>query len=224
MVASLTSMDIVSERLMFVRGKPFTMSAEPGKRVYGERLMHLSGEEYREWSPNRSKLSAYLCLGGRCFPFTEECDVLYLGAASGTTASHISDVAVRGKIYCVEFSQRTFRDLVVNCENRKNMMPILGDAMKPETYRFAVDCVNIVYQDVAQKGQADILADNMECFSARYGIVSIKARSEDVTASPNEIFERSCRRLEERGMKILDLRSLEPYENSHSMIVVERSP
>jgi len=216
-------MDIVSERLIFVRGKPYTMSAEPGNRVYGERLMHLSGEEYREWSPNRSKLSAYLCLGGKCFPFTEENNVLYLGAASGTTASHISDIAIRSKIYCVEFSQRTFRDLVVNCENRKNMMPILGDATKPETYRFAVDDVSIVYQDVAQKGQADILADNMECFSARYGMVSIKARSEDVTSPPEKIFERSCRRLEERGMKILDVRSLEPYENSHSMIVVERS-
>jgi len=214
-------MDNVSERLMFVRGKPYTMSADPGKKVYGERLIQSDGAEYREWSPNRSKLSAYLCLNGKHFPFTEESNVLYLGAASGTTASHISDVAVSGKIYCVEFSQRTFRDLVANCGNRKNMIPILGDATKPETYRFAVDNVDIVYQDVAQKGQADILADNMEHFSSKYGMVSVKARSEDVTAPPNVIFERSCERLKERGMKILDVRSLEPYENSHSMIVVE---
>ena len=221
MIAFSTTMDNVSERLMFVRGKPYTMSAEPGKKVYGERLIQHNGEEYREWSPNRSKLSAYICLGGKHFPFSDTSNVLYLGAASGTTASHISDVAVNGKIYCVEFSQRTFRDLVANCGNRKNMIPILGDATKPETYRFAVDNVNVVYQDVAQKGQADILADNMEFFSSRYGMVSVKARSEDVTASPDVIFERACERLKERGMKILDIRSLEPYENSHSMIVVE---
>ena len=223
MIASLISMDNVSERLMFVRGKPYTMSAEPGKKVYGERLIQRDGAEYREWSPNRSKLSAYLCLNGKHFPFNERSNVLYLGAASGTTASHISDVVVNGKVYCVEFSQRTFRDLVTNCGNRKNMIPILGDATKPETYAFAVDNVDVVYQDVAQKGQADILADNMEHFSSKYGMVSVKARSEDVTASPNIIFERSCERLRERGMKILDVRSLEPYEDSHSMIVVERS-
>jgi len=207
---------------MFVRGRPFTLSSEPGKRVYGERLTQVSGSEYREWSPNRSKLSAYLCLGGKQFPFNDDSNVLYLGAASGTTATHISDIAIRGKVYCIELSQRTFRDLVGNCENRKNMIPILSDATKPETYRFVVGDVDVVYQDVAQKGQADILADNMDCFSARYGMVSIKARSEDVTSIPEAIFERSCRRLEERGMKILDVRSLEPYENSHSMIVVER--
>jgi len=215
-------MDNVSERLMFTRGKPYTMSAEPGKKVYGERLIQHNGEEYREWSPNRSKLSAYLCLNGKHFPFTDSSNILYLGAASGTTASHISDVVVNGKIYCVEFSQRTFRDLISNCGNRTNMIPILGDATKPETYAFAVDNVDIVYQDVAQKGQADILANNMEHFSSRYGMVSVKARSEDVTASPNMIFERACERLKERGLKILDVRSLEPYEDSHSMIVVER--
>jgi len=204
-----------------VDGRPFTLSADPGKRVYGERLVDIEGREYREWSPNRSKLSAYLCLGGRCFPFTGSDNVLYLGAASGTTASHLSDIVVNGKIYCIEISQRSFRDLVALCERRKNMMPILGDAAVPEGYGFAVDNVSVVYQDVAQKGQADMLADNMGYFSARYGMVSIKARSEDVTASPEKIFEKARERLIERGMKILDMRSLEPFEKAHAMIAVE---
>jgi fibrillarin-like pre-rRNA processing protein len=102
------------------------------------------------------------------------------------------------------------------------MIPILGDATLPDGYRFAIGNADIVYQDVAQKGQADILANNMECFSARYGMVSIKARSEDVTASPERIFDRACKRLEERGMAVLDMMSLERYEKDHAMIVVER--
>jgi len=210
-----------ADRLRYVDGRPLTLSADPGKRVYGERLVNIDGLEYREWSPNRSKLSAYLCSGGECFPFNEKSSVLYLGAASGTTASHISDVAVSGKVYCIEISQRSFRDLVNVCESRKNMMPILGDAAVPEGYGFAAENVDVVYQDVAQKGQADMLADNMEHFSARYGMVAVKARSEDVTARPERIFEKAKERLTERGMKILDVRSLEPFEKAHAMIAVE---
>ncbi|MDR0334453.1 MAG: fibrillarin-like rRNA/tRNA 2'-O-methyltransferase [Methanomassiliicoccaceae archaeon] len=207
--------------LRYVDGRPVTLSSDPGKRVYGERLLNIGGKEYREWSPHRSKLSAYLCLGGKCFPFTGSGNILYLGAASGTTASHLSDIAVSGRICCVEISQRSFRDLVDVCASRKNMMPILGDAAVPDGYAFAADDIDVVYQDVAQKGQADMLADNMDRFSARYGMVSIKARSEDVTAPPERIFEKARERLIERGMKILDMRSLEPFEKAHAMIVVE---
>ena len=217
-------MSVPKDLVIFDNGRPMTLSADPGRRVYGERLISVSGKEYREWSPNRSKLSAYLCNGGKFFPFVRSSNVLYLGAASGTTASHVSDIVPDGKVYCVEISQRSFRDLVATCGSRKNMMPILGDASAPEGYGFAVDNVDIVYQDVAQKGQADMLADNMERFSARYGMVSVKARSEDVTASPDKIFEKAKERLSQRGMKILDMRSLEPYENSHTMIVVEALP
>jgi len=217
-------MQTLEDLVISVGGRPATLSLDPGRRVYGERSICVSGKEYRDWSPKRSKLSAYLCLGGECLPFTRTSNVLYLGAASGTTASHISDITAEGKVYCVEISPRSFRDLVTVCEHRRNMIPILGDAASPEGYRFAVGRADIVYQDVAQKGQADMLADNMEFFSARYGMVSIKARSEDVTSSPGRIFEKAKERLEERGMRILDIRSLEPYENSHAMIVVEAIP
>jgi fibrillarin-like pre-rRNA processing protein len=210
-----------NDRLIFDNGKMMTLSLDPGRRVYGERLFSVSGKEYREWSPNRSKLSAYICNGGKFFPFVPSSNVLYLGAASGTTASHVSDVVADGKVYCIEISQRSFRDLVATCASRKNMMPILGDATHPETYGFAIEHVDIVYQDVAQKGQADMFADNMEHFSARYGFVSIKARSEDVTASPESIFKKAHERLKERGLNVIDVRSLEPYEKAHAMIAVE---
>ena len=204
------------------RGRLYTLSRDPGRRVYGERLVSVDGREYREWSATRSKLSAYLSAGGRICPIRRDSKVLYLGAANGTTVSHVSDVASDGRVIGVEFSPRSFRDLVRLSESRDNILPILADATRPDEYSFAVDRVDVVYSDVAQKNQADILADNMNRYGARYGMVCIKARSEDVTAPPESIFEMSRKRLAERGMKILDVRSLEPFEKDHAMIVVER--
>lgn len=200
----------------------YTRNFSPGIRVYGERLTYHEGTEYREWDPRRSKLSAYLSSGGRFFPFEHDSVVLYLGAASGTTASHVSDAVPDGKVYCVEFSPRTFRDLVQTCARRPNMIPVLGDATRPGDYSFALDHADIVYEDVAQKHQADILADNMDLFGARCGMVSVKARSEDVTADPKDVFDASASRLRERGLEIEDRRSLEPFEKSHEMICVRR--
>ena len=204
------------------RGRIYTVSRDPGKRVYGERLVSVRGTEYREWSATRSKLSAYLSAGGRSYPLKRDSKVLYLGAANGTTVSHVSDIANEGVVYSVEFSPRSFRDLVKLSESRSNICPILADATKPDEYSFAMEKVDVVYSDVAQKNQADILADNMDMYGARYGMVCIKARSEDVTAPPERIFEMSRKRLVERGLKVLDLRSLEPFEKDHVMIVVER--
>ena len=204
------------------RGRIYTVSRDPGKRVYGERLVSVRGTEYREWSATRSKLSAYLSAGGRSYPLKRDSKVLYLGAANGTTVSHVSDIANEGVVYSVEFSPRSFRDLVKLSESRSNICPILADATKPDEYSFAMEKVDVVYSDVAQKNQADILADNMDMYGARYGMVCIKARSEDVTAPPERIFEMSRKRLVERGMKVLDLRSLEPFEKDHVMIIVER--
>ena len=200
----------------------YTVSRCPGVRVYGERLVNIDGTEYREWNPTRSKLAAYLMSGGKTFPFARDSKVLYLGAASGTTSSHVSDICRDGIVYCVEFAPRSFRDLVKTTEKRDNMIPILGDATKPDEYGFLVENVDIVYADVAQKRQADILVDNMERYCARYGMVSIKARSEDVAADPRDVFEASVRRLKERGCRVIEVVDLERYEKSHAMIVVEK--
>lgn len=204
------------------RGRLYTVSRAPGVRTYGERLVPAGGKEYREWDPRRSKLSAYLTNGGKVLPIRTGTNVLYLGASSGTTPSHVSDMVGDGKVFCVEFAPRMFRELMKNSEPRPNMMPILADATKPSEYEFMVSGVNVVYQDVAQKNQADILADNMEKFGAEFGMVAVKARSEDVSENPRSIFKRAEARLRERGFEILDTLSLEPYEDSHEMIVVRK--
>lgn len=200
--------------------KLFTRNLVPGRRVYGERLCSLDDLELREWVPRRSKLAAYLRHGGRFFPFREESRILYLGAASGTTASHLSDIAARGTVYCVEISTRSFRDLVALCEVRRNMIPVLADANRPDDYRFVVEGVDIVYQDVAQKNQASIFLKNMIEFGAKAGMVAIKARSEDVTMRPEDVFAAAEGFLRRSGMKVEDSLPLDPFEKDHAMIAV----
>lgn len=202
-------------------GRFYTRNLVPGVRVYGERLLADRDEEYREWMHTRSKLAAYLKSGGHHFPFEKGTQVLYLGAASGTTASHLSDIVVEGTIYCVEISPRSFRDLVRLCDARSNMAPILGDATQPASFSFAVGEVDVVYQDVAQRGQAAILTRNMEQCGAMIGLLALKSRSEDVSKPPAKVYKEAESGLRERGYRVREVVALDPYERDHAMMVVE---
>ena len=162
----------------------YTRNSAPGDSVYGERLIPDDEVEYREWMPNRSKLAAYHA-GERV------AELNAAGARLATSVRDEVDLCYEGTVYCVEFSPRSFRDLVSVCERRKNMVPILGDATKPSEYRFAVEHVDVVYQDIAQKNQASILMKNMREFGAKTGMLALKARCEDVTREPRSIFSDS---------------------------------
>jgi fibrillarin-like pre-rRNA processing protein len=200
----------------------YTRNSDPGHAVYGERLV-ISGEvQYREWVPTRSKLSAYIRSGGKHFPFRPGTNVLYLGAASGTTASHIADIVTGGTVYCIEVSPRSFRDLVSVCESRPNMVPLLADATRPQEYSFAVSSADVVYQDIAQKGQAQIFIRNFNAFSASDGLLVIKSRSEDVAQDPLRTYEGSKRQLIAAGLKVKEVVRLDPMEKDHAMIAVSR--
>jgi fibrillarin-like pre-rRNA processing protein len=203
--------------------KLYTLNSAPGRAVYGEKLVEQDGREYREWIPTRSKLAAYLKNGGVIVPIGPASKVLYLGAASGTTASHVADMAAQGTVYCVEFSPRSFRDLVAVCETRPNMVPFLADATKPAEYSFAVEGVTAVYQDIAQKNQALIFSKNMKAFSAPSGLLAVKARSEDVTKDPRDIYQMVARQLRDEGLKVLATVPLDPMEKDHAMMAVERT-
>lgn len=64
--------------------------------------------EYRVWNPFRSKLAASILSGVDNIHIKPGSKVLYLGAASGTSVSHVSDlVGPEGSVYAVEFSHRS---------------------------------------------------------------------------------------------------------------------
>jgi len=201
-----------------------TRNLTPGRNVYGERLLRYEGVEYRVWDAFRSKLSAAIHKNLKTVPIKPNHRVLYLGAASGTTASHVSDiVGEKGHVYCVEFASRALRELVNNvCAYRVNMSPILEDARFPEKYGMLIGGnVDDVYCDIAQPEQAKILADNADLFLKKSGwiMIAVKAQSIDVTKEPSEVYEHEIKVLENRGFRIEELVHLEPYDMAHAMIV-----
>ena len=200
-----------------------TINLAPGRNVYGERLVAWEDVEYRIWDPFRSKLAAGILKGLKTLPVQPSHKVLYLGAASGTTASHISDiVGANGQVYCVEFSARSIRELVNNvCAFRSNMTPILEDARMPRRYSMFVGTVDDIYCDIAQPEQAKILAENADLFLKRDGwiILAVKSQSIDVTMEPSDVYKKEIKTLKSRGFAISDVVNLEPYEKAHAMVV-----
>jgi fibrillarin-like pre-rRNA processing protein len=199
----------------------------PGRTVYGERLIRFKSGEYRVWDAFRSKLAAAILRGVQTVPIKPDHRVLYLGAASGTTASHVSDiVGEKGHVYCVEFASRSLRDLVDNvCAYRLNMSPFLEDARLPEKYAiFIPGKVDDIYCDVAQPEQAKILADNADYFLKESGwiMLAVKAQSIDVTMEPSEVYQREVKVLRSRGFAVEEVVRLEPYDKAHAMIIAQR--
>ncbi|MEM4347193.1 MAG: fibrillarin-like rRNA/tRNA 2'-O-methyltransferase [Candidatus Altiarchaeota archaeon] len=186
-----------------------------GFRVYGEKLLRKNGKEFRVWDPYRSKLAAGILNGLKFFPISKRTNVLYLGASSGTTASHIADIT-KGFVFCVEFSSRMMQELVQICEKRKNMVPIFADANKPEQYTF-VSLVDLLYQDISQKNQAEILLKNSEYFMPEYAMLAIKARSINSIQEPKKIFNQEIDKLKSK-FQVLQIIDLKPYDKDHVLV------
>jgi fibrillarin-like pre-rRNA processing protein len=203
-----------------------TRNLVAGKSVYGERLVKFKKTEYRLWDPYRSKFAAAILKGLETVPIQPRHRVLYLGAASGTTASHISDiVGEEGQVYCVEFASRSLRELINNVAAfRYNMMPILADARLPESYSRLVERIDEIYCDVAQPEQARILSDNADHFLVDGGWVmfAIKAQSIDVTKEPTVVFKREIATLETKGFLVDGVVQLEPFDKAHAMVVAQK--
>ena len=162
--------------------------------------------------------------GGNQIGIKDGYTVLYLGAAYGTTASHISDIVGKGGfVFAIDFAPRVMREMVFLAEERNNIAPILADANKPDEYKDVVDKVDWLYQDIAQKNQADIFLKNVDLFLKKgaYCIIALKARSVDVTKKPGEIFKRVQKQLEEK-LILVDKRELSPYQLDHMLFVFKK--
>ena len=209
---------------VFKEGKTlFTINLVPGTKVYGEKLIK-KDKEYREWEAERSKLGAAILNGLNEFPIKEGSKILYLGASTGTTPSHVSDiVGKKGIIYSIEFSERVFRNLLQLAEKRSNIAPIFADARKIEDYNW-VEEVDVVYIDIADPQEGVIAIRNADEFLKKDGIlfVAIKSQSIDVTKNPQEVYKEEKNRLEKAGYKILQLIDLEPWQEKHAMIVARK--
>lgn len=202
-----------------------TRSLVSGCKAYAdETSIEIESYTYRIWDPYRSKLAAAILKGIKEVPLKEGNRILYLGAASGTTASYVSDVVgIEGKVFCVEISTRPLHALLSLCARRPNMIPILADARNPVSYAPLVREVDVIYQDVAQPDQVDIMLKNATMFLKNNGhiLLALKARSIDVTKEPREIFRDEIERLD-KEMNILDVKILDPFEKDHAMFVLQK--
>jgi len=199
-----------------------TKNLVPGKRVYGERLVNIDGTEYRLRIASRSKLAAAILNGLEEMPILPGSRVLYLGVASGTTASHVSDiVGPEGIVFGVDIAHRMLRELLYIALDRKNLVPILADATKPRSYTVIVGMpVDVLYADVAHPAQSKIVCDNAQVYLRDNGhlLIAIKARSIDSAAEPEVIFKNEIKKLESCGFEILQVIDLEPYHKDHVMV------
>ncbi|MCS7134838.1 MAG: fibrillarin-like rRNA/tRNA 2'-O-methyltransferase [Candidatus Aenigmarchaeota archaeon] len=214
---------IKSEGIFWINGKLTTQNLTPGKQVYGEKLLKKDGKEYRVWVPDRSKPAAAIYKGLKKFPIKKGFKILYLGIASGTTSSHFSDiVGNEGIIYGIEISERVLRDLLFVAKERKNIMPILADARKPEEYGW-IEEVDLVYADVAIPDMTDVLIRNCEFFLKEdgYAMIAIKSRSIDVVKKPNIVYKEEREKLE-KFFSIEDFVTLDPFEKDHGFFVLKR--
>ncbi|MEE9237337.1 MAG: fibrillarin-like rRNA/tRNA 2'-O-methyltransferase [Thermoplasmata archaeon] len=199
----------------------YTENLVPGVSVYGEGLVTEGAREFRVWSPRRSKLAALLLKGFDQYPLVEDSRVLYLGSATGTTASHVSDIVAQGTLYCVEIAPKAFQKLLLLSEQRRNLVAILADARHPDSYGSLVGEVDVLYQDVAQRDQARIFMKNVGMAGpSAVGVLMLKSRSVDTAAAPESVFRQERRVLEDGGMRVISVVPLGPYRGDHAAFIV----
>jgi len=235
------------EGVYVVKGKEDALATHnlvPGESTYGEKrvaikptipygLAPIDGKppaqpiEYRVWNPFRSKLAAAIMVGVGDTHIKPGTKVLYLGAASGTTVSHVSDIVGEGGVvYAVEFSHRSGRDLLNTAKKRSNVVPVIEDARHPYKYGMLVGMVDVIFSDVAQPDQSRIVIQNAQKYlkSNGYVVMSIKANCVDSTAEPEVIYAGEVNKLREEKFKPIEQVTLEPYERDHAVIVAEYRP
>lgn len=211
-----------------------TLSLVPGVAIYGEKRVSgtlvgtTESKEFRTWNPYRSKLAAAIYGGVDDIYMKPGSSVLYLGAASGTTVSHVSDlVGAEGVVYAVEFSHRSGRDLEEMTKRRSNIVPILEDARYPAKYRMLVPkLVDCIFMDVAQPDQGRILALNALHFLKEGGgfVISVKANCIDSTADAATVFASEVAKMKKEGLKPKEQVTLEPFERDHAVVAGTYKP
>jgi len=206
---------------IYRRNSKIYTEAGSREKVYGEPFITVEGKDYRQWVPERSKAGAAV-LNGVNLGIERDDEILYLGAASGTTVSHFSDIVVNGYVYGVEYSDTVFRGLLKLAEQRDNIVPFLDNARKPENYS-RVPKVDIVFQDISQRDQAEIFTKNCEKFLKENGtgLLAVKARSISSTREPDEVFKEVEQKLSEK-FETIEKTRLDPYEKEHLFLKLKK--
>ncbi|HYK92873.1 MAG TPA: fibrillarin-like rRNA/tRNA 2'-O-methyltransferase [Thermoplasmata archaeon] len=190
--------------------------------VYGERVVHREAGALRRWDPTRSKLGAALARGyDGPTPGPDEF-WLYLGAATGTTASHVADlVGPRGAVFAVEKSLRSFSRLLRLADRYPNLLPLLADARECREYLPLVPPVDGLYADLAQPDQVAIVIENSQWFVKPGGLIllALKTASMGRLRTPRAHLDSALTELDPLG-RVEESIALEPFHKRHYLVSV----
>ena len=206
----------------------WTRNAVKGVSVRNERRKRDGRIEWRRWDPSKSKVAAALLRTSSdpssLLP-TPGSTCLYLGASSGGTVSHIHDFVCgagnhhNGQLVAVEISPRMVRDLVRLSDKRKGLIPVLGDARRPEQISaFIREKAHWIHQDLSIADQAETFVRMANTFLAPGGIglLSLKAASERSSdGDDNSRFQKAERILRDSELVLLERIDLTGLEEQH---------
>jgi len=211
---------INNNRILVEKNKIYSLSLF-NKSVYGEKIKRYNNMYLREWNPRRSKLGAAILKGFNEIPFNEHTNVVYLGASTGTTVSHVSDICFKGNVYAVEVSYDSFVKLYSLSDYRDNIYPLLEDANMPEKYSFFIEEPDIIYQDIAQRNQVQIFNENSNYFKcAKKAILILKAKAISSNKNERSILNTAIKGI--KGFNIKNIIDLKPYDIGNYFIYMER--
>ena len=201
-----------------------TENMNKGVTVYNERLFTQSNVEYRTWDAYKSKLAACIQSGMKDIPQLENLRILYLGAATGTTVSHVSDIVGtnKGRILALEFSAKAARRLIQLAKTRSNIIPVVADARHPGEYATIVHAVDFIFQDISQVNQAQIFIDNAKAFLKPGGkaIFIIKAASIDSTKTVEAVTEDVVEKVMKAGFTVETVADISKFEKEHRALLI----
>ena len=147
--------------------------------------------------------------------------MLYLGASTGTTISHVSDiVGDAGLVVGVELSARVGREFLEKVAKvRSNVIPFIADAREVERFG-GFGKVDVVYADIAQRDQTEIALDNCARHLKKGGrvVIIVKARSIDNRKEPKAVFKEEAEKVTKAGLKVEQVIDLRPYDKDHALI------
>ena len=129
----------------------------------------------------------------------------------------------KGIIFGVEHSSRVARDFLDRvASHRKNIIPIIQEARRPQDYFSVYNKMDIVYSDIAQPDQTEIAISNCKLYLKNNGylFLVIKTRSIDVTQPPKKIIQDELKKLR-TNFQILQQIDLHPYDKDHAMIIAK---
>ncbi len=195
--------------------------------VYNEKEQYftkdLLTEKKRYWDPKRSKVCAALKKNISVFPIEKTSCILYLGCAEGYTVSYLSDIVTEGKIIGVDFSAHSMQRFYLLSQKRKNIIPLLEDATRPEKYKDLLNFkVDVIVQDVSQKKQIEILKKNTDLFLKENGYVMLSLKTTAISQKkPKEIVDEELNNFK-KHFKIINFVKLDPFEKKHIFVIGQK--